>query len=154
MKIPIVDENDNILCHLERNNKKPDQICRTADLWITDTSGNILLAQRSFRKKFFPGVWGSAVAGVIEEGETYEDGIIRETEEEIGLSGIKPIKGKKIKRYDCFNQQFFIVLPSGFNNFKLQEEEVAQIKWFTKEELLKAINEKPEMFFVSIKELI
>ena len=153
MKIPIVDEYDNIIYYIERSERKPEEICRTSDLWITDPDGKILLAKRSPNKKDYPGLWGPTVSGVVEEGETYESGIIREIEEEIGLKNIKLTSGNKIKYPNCFSQQFSFILPSGFNDFKIQEEEVAEIKWFTVEELKNKLRMNPEDFLsaVSIK---
>jgi len=154
MKIPIVDDEDNIIYHVERSEKKDEEVCRTAGLWVTDTEGNILLAQRSFNKKYYPGMWGPAAAGVIEEGETYKDGIMRETKEEIGLININPTIGEKIKFPDCFSQQFFLTIPVGFNDFVIQEEEVKQVKWFSREDLKKEINNNPDIFIKFISELI
>lgn len=155
MKIPIVDENDNIIEYRERDNRDFNSIYRISSLWITDTDGKILLAQRAFNKSHDPGKWGPAVAGTVEEGETYESNIIKETEEEIGLKDIKPITGIKKRRKDkwnYFNQEFLLTLPTGFNDFKIQEDEVTEIKWFTKEELIKELQENPDNFLKVIHE--
>jgi len=77
MKIPIVDENDNILYYKERSERKNGELGRASGLWIIDNEGNILLAQRSLSKAYYPGEWSSAAGGVVEEGETYESCIIR-----------------------------------------------------------------------------
>lgn len=42
-------------------------IFRTASLWITNSNGDILLAQRKFDKKVDPGKWAEAVVGTVEE---------------------------------------------------------------------------------------
>ena len=154
MKIPIVDENNNIIYYKERSETEKGEICRAAGVWITDDEGNILLSQRSLSKTYSPGEWGPAAGGVVEEGETYESCVIRETEEEIGLKNIKPKPGFNKKYDDCFSQFYFLVLPKGFNDFKIQEEEVFQVKWFSRDELLKNINENPGIFFNGIKDLI
>lgn len=155
MKIPIVDENDNIMEYRERDNRDLNAIYRVSSLWITDTNGNILLARRAFNKSHDPGKWGPAVAGTVEEGETYEQNIIKETEEEIGLKNIKPITGIKKRRktkWNYFAQEFLLTLPVGFNNFKIQEDEVAEIKWFSEEELKKELKENPDQFLKGIHE--
>ena len=71
MKIPIVNEQDEIIGHKEKKDRNPKDIMRITALWLTDLEGNMLLAQRSFNKKHDPGLWASAVAGTVEEGETY-----------------------------------------------------------------------------------
>lgn len=153
MKIPIVDENDNITGYKERNDKDTNTIYRVSYLWITDTNGKILLAQRALNKNHNPGKWGPVVAGTVEEGETYESNIIKEAEEEIGLKNIKPILGTKKRqknKYNYFSQEFLLTLPSGFNNFTIQKEEVAEIKWFTVEELEKKLETNPEDFLSTV----
>lgn len=157
MKIPIVDENDNLIEYMERNevDENKELIYRVSYLWVTDTEGKILLAQRSFNKKHSPGKWGPAVAGTVEEGETYESNIIKETEEEIGLKDVKFKLGKKERRktnYNYFAQEFLCILPTGFNDFKIQKEELEDLKWFSKKELVEELKKNPENFLSLIKE--
>ena len=155
MKIPIVDEYDNIVEYRERTDRNPELIYRVSSLWITDTEGNILLARRAFNKTHDPGKWGPAVAGTVEEGETYELNIIKESEEEIGLKNVKPILGDKKRKktkWNYFVQEFLLTLPYGFNDFTLAKDEVAEIKWFLKEELKKELKDNPDNFLIGIHE--
>ena len=134
MRIPIVDENDNIIEYRERDNRDVNAIYRVSSLWITNSKGEILLARRAWTKTHDPGKWGPAVAGTVEEGETYEENVIKETEEELGLQNIKPILGKKLRKrtkWNYFTQQFNIILDKDISEFKIQENEVAEIKWFS-----------------------
>lgn len=78
MKIPVVNEQDEIIDYKDRSVLDPRDLCHVTGLWVTDSDGNILLAQRSFKKKHDPGIWGPAVSGTVEEGETYESNIIKE----------------------------------------------------------------------------
>lgn len=147
--IPIVNEQDEIIGYKEREDRSPGDIVRITAVWVTDIEGNILLAQRSFTKKWNPGKWGPGVTGTFEKDETYESNAYKETEEELGLKNIelKPVKkiiytnggGKK------FCQIYSLVLPKD-TEFNIQKDEVEQVKWFTKEELKKELEEKPEDF--------
>lgn len=153
MRIPIVNEQDEIIGYEDRNNANPRNITRVSGLWLTDRDGNILLAQRAFSKKNNPGLWGPAVAGTLEEGETYESSIIKEAEEEIGLIGLKPVPGPKIRRstsHEYFTQWFTAVVDHDYP-FKKQDEEVEEVRWFSKDELIKLIEEKPESFSKNFK---
>ncbi len=148
MRIPIVNEQDEVIGYEEREKRDPKQICRVAALWLTDSKGNILLAQRAFNKKLSPGLWGPAVAGTVEEGETYESNIIKEAEEEIGLVGLKIVLGPKIRRstkHEAFVQWFTAVVDHDYPFLK-RDEEVEEIRWFTKNEILSLLEQKPEMF--------
>lgn len=155
MKIPIVDENDNIISYIDRDDRDENSIYRVSYLWVTDTEGKILLAKRALNKKHDPGKWGPAVAGTVEENETYEENIIKEAQEELGLVNIQPVLGKKQRvstKYQYFSQEFLLILPSGFNDFTIQEDEVAEVKWFTEEELKKEIKDTPNLFLKGVRE--
>jgi isopentenyldiphosphate isomerase len=148
MRIPIVNEQDEIIGYKEREGLDPFDFCRVTGLWVTDKDGNILLAQRSFRKKTDPGCWGPAVAGTVEESETYESSILREAEEELGLKNIKPIKNIKVFRntnHKYWGQWFTLVVDRDIH-LKIQESEVAQIKWFSPNEVVKMFSENPNAF--------
>lgn len=90
MKLPtvIVNENDEIIGHKLREEVDPkNDIYRVSALWVTNSAGDVLIAQRKLTKKHAPGKWEPAVAGTVEKGETDESNIYKEAQEEIGLSG-------------------------------------------------------------------
>jgi len=158
-KIIIVDENDNEIGVKERDGQGDYVIFRVTALWLTNSDGDILLAQRSLNKVNSPGKWGPAVAGTVEEGETYESNIVKETEEEIGLSNIEFAKGPKIfnqtgplKTYWC--QYFMAVIDKKAEDFIIDKVEVEQVKWFKKEYLKKDFGEHPENYISSIKHFL
>ncbi len=148
MRIPIVNERDEIIGYKDRRDRNLVDITRVAALWITDREGNILLAQRSLTKDINPGLWGPAVAGTVEEGETYESNIIKEAEEEIGLKNIIPIIGPKLLRestHKYFGQWFMLVIDRNTKITK-QDSEVEELRWFSAGELNDLLKNKPEIF--------
>lgn len=137
MKIPIVNEQDEIVGYKNKKDRNPNEITRVSALWVTDKEGNILLAQRGLAKKTHAGLWGPAAAGSVEEGETYESNIIKEAEEEIGLKNFTPIIGPKFRRstgHEYFGQWFTVVVDHNYP-FVKADIEVEAIKWFSPEEL-------------------
>ena len=157
-RIVVVDDEDNLIGHEERSvvDKKGLRY-RVSALWITNSQGDILLAKRAYTKKHDPGKWGPAVAGTNDEGESYEDNIIKEAEEEIGLTDFAMKKGAKIKsdgKHKHFTQWFIAVVNKPIEAFTRQEEEVAEIKWFTKKEIEEAMTNHPEEFLVKARHLI
>jgi len=146
----VVNENDEIIGHtsLEEIDSKK-LLYRVAALWIKNSKGESLLARRALTKSHFPGIWGPAAAGTVEKGETYEENIIKEAEEELGISNISVKKGPKyraVEKYHHFTQMFTCTLDTSAGDFQIQEEEVAEVKWFTKKELLQQIESNPEKF--------
>lgn len=156
-KIVIVDENNKVIGSKPRHLIQKDDIYRTSGLWITNSKGDILLAQRQSTKKNDPGKWGPAVAGTIEEGESYKDNVIKEAFEELELKNIKPIEGpikRHFGKHNYFAQRFYLKVDKKISDFKIAKDEVEQIKWFSRDELQKLIKEKPEMFLASLPDWV
>ncbi|GBE19961.1 MAG TPA: NUDIX hydrolase [Candidatus Pacearchaeota archaeon] len=156
-EITIVEDSDNIIGFKERERLNPQDIYRVSALWIKNTEGKILLAKRAYTKKKHPGLWGPAVAGTIAKDETYEQNIIKEAEEELGLLSIKLKKGPKQRvasqDYNHFTQWFFLIIDKDSEDFVIDKKEVAEIRWFTKGELLGLVKNNPSGVINSIKEI-
>lgn len=156
MKIILVDEKDNVIGSKERSKlNHPEDIYRVSALWITNNKGDILLAQRALTKDKDPGLWGPSVAGTVELGETYDDNIKKEISEEIGLKNVKLKKGPKImvsspRRYFC--KWYFLKTDKKAEDFTIQKEEVAQVKWFSKEKLMKMLKETPSQIIPAFRD--
>ena len=145
----IVDEQDNEIGI--KSVAGHDDIYRVSALWLTNKSGEILLARRAYTKKHHPGKWGPAVAGTVEEGETYLSNIVKETEEELGLKFGEQdfILGPKYLSRETWTHwgQWFLVkkdIPLG--EMSPEEDEVAEIRWFKPEDLEKELKSNPEEF--------
>ncbi len=153
MRIPIVNEKDEIIGYKEREDRNPQDISRCTGLWVADKEGNIFLAQRALGKKHDPGLWGPAVGGTVEEGETYESNILKEAREEIGLVNMSFNFINKILVHNCVAKFYSVVVDHDYK-FVKQDSEVENIKWFSREELNKLLEEKPEMFQKDFKKII
>jgi len=156
-KIIIVNENDEVIGHKKREIIESSDIYRVSTLWIKNSNGDVLLAQRKFTKKNNPGKWGPAVAGTNEEGETYKSNILKESEEEIDLVDFEPklkdtVRVNENNKHNFFASRFLTIVDKDISEFKIQESEVEQIKWFKEEELLEELQKNPSNFLDSIKE--
>ncbi len=149
VKIPIVNEQDEIIEYKEKKDLLPNDINRDTGLWVLNEFGEILLAQRSLNKKMHPGLWTVAVSGTVEEGETYDSNILKEAHEEIGLVNIKPKFLYKTFR-DIFGSRrmrvVYEVQISKDTPLKLEPMEVMNAKWFNRNEIETLIKENPNMF--------
>ena len=154
MKITIVDQDDNVIGAKSRDELLVTDIYRVTSLWIENSKGEVLLAQRAFTKSHDPGKWGPAVAGTVEEGETYDSNIYKEAREELGLEGLVFEKG--IKKYSegkwrYFVQQYLLTIDKPSKEFKIQKDEVAEVKWFSRQELKELVNTRPDDFLNGVK---
>lgn len=156
-RITIVNDQDEIIRYKERGTVEPEDIYRVSALWVTNSKGDILLAQRQLGKRHHPGMWGPAVAGTVDEGESYEENIIKEAAEEIGLKSIKPQKSIKQRvtlatgDHNHFTQWYTLVVDKPAEDFTIQEEEVEQVRWFTRSELKKELQDRPEKYLKGLK---
>lgn len=109
-------------------------------LWVIDKNNKkVLLQKRSKFKRFDPGVW-STVAGHVKSDESYIQAIFNEAKEEIGIDlknfELRPLM--PFTRNDCKNSFFsyyYIVANIPLTQFKLQKEELDDVKYFDYETL-------------------
>jgi 8-oxo-dGTP pyrophosphatase MutT (NUDIX family) len=137
MPIPIVNDNDEIICYKERSEVKKE-LMRVVVLRIVNEYGETLLVQRAATKKREPNKRTIAVGGGVEQGESYEEAIIRETEEELGIV-VKPtflVKRKSVdeEAINFFQAIFYVQLPK-HTPFMFDEHEIQHTKWASKEEI-------------------
>ena len=156
-RIIIVNEKDEVIGYKERKTLEREDIYRVSALWITNSRNEILLAKRHYSKSHHPGKWGPAVAGTVENGETYESNIIKEAEEELGLKEVELKLGPKTRtdnEYHHFTQWFTLTIDNEINKFNIRPEEVEEIKWFSREELLSQLNSFPDNYLASMKKYL
>lgn len=158
MHIPLVDMQDTIIGTKDRADiDYANDIFRTASLWITNSNGDVLLAQRKFDKKVDPGKWAEAVGGTVEGDDSYEQTVIREAEEELGLVGMEITEGpKQFIATPCkyFVQWYVTVIDKDISKFTPQLEEVENIAWIPREQLEKELVEQPEKYIEAMKEIV
>lgn len=158
MLIPLVDLNDEIIGHKDRAELDYDRdIFRTASLWITNSAGDVLLAQRKHTKKVDPGKWAEAVGGTVEGDDSYKDTVIREAAEELGIDNAVITEGpKQFITTPCqyFVQWYVTVIDNDVEDFAIQEEEVEQIAWIPRDQLEKELREQPDKYIEAMHDIV
>ncbi len=156
--IQVVDENDKLVGHVERADiDYSTQRYRISALWLKNSQGQLLLAQRSKLKDKDPGLWGPSAVGTLDKGETYDENIRKEATEEIGVSNIEfqkqgVLKVDEPRMYYC--QWYTAVLDQPEDEFQLQKEEVDQVKWVGTDWLLRDLGEHPGRYVPVMEEAV
>ena len=121
-------------CH----GKNPGFYHKPVWIWIINSKNEILVQKRAAYKKNNPNKWDMSSAGHVIAGETPIQGSIRETYEELGIE-TKESDYKFIDEYIMdksfeIAQVYLLKLDLEISQFKLQKEEVAEIKWLSYDE--------------------
>ena len=135
--------------------------CHKKGLWhravyafIINDEGDILLQRRSGNKKLWPNMWDVTVGGHVKTGEFGRQALIRECKEELGIeindNDIKYLVGSTsineqgdiINKH--YNECYLITKNIDMSDIVLQKEEVSEVRYFSKDELLKRISNNYE----------
>ena len=140
--LDLYDDNGNSLNKtiIRRVDEIPDGANIMASYILIKNNKKYLLEQATEKNNFRWAIPG----GHKLSGETIEYGLERELKEELGIINMEYKKIDTIKfplgKY-IFNI-FFSEDAINLNILQFQEDEVIQVKWFTKEEILKLIEEE------------
>lgn len=149
--IQIVDDNDQVIGESEMSSAwRKGLKHRIARIMAEDKDGRILLQKRSATMPNFPNCWDHSAAGHVDVGEDYDTAAKRELQEEIGISGKKLElidtyyteeieKDFKLNRFNALYKVIISETPT-----EIDPHEVAEVRWFTLDEIKKLIKDNPE----------
>lgn len=147
----VVDSNDHIIGGKDKAdiNYETDRI-RLSKLWVEDEAGNVLIQKRGDGPDFNPGLFVFAMCGLNHEGDTYEWTARRKARNELGIyfKHLRPLAimplADPLKQ--GFVGYFTVVAPGVRPETKCDPEEVAEARWFGKDELRELMKMKPKLF--------
>jgi isopentenyldiphosphate isomerase len=68
----------------------PSLIHKVVHVLVFNSRGELILQKRSMDKDVAAGKWDTSVGGHVNPGESLDEAVIREMEEELGIRGCKP----------------------------------------------------------------
>jgi len=90
--LEVVTKNGEVVKTLPRSeiHGNPSLIHQVVHVLVFNKKGELLLQKRSMDKDVAPGKWDTSVGGHVNSGETPEEALSREMEEELGITGCTP----------------------------------------------------------------
>ena len=141
--LPLVDSEGRVIGQAPRSecHSGPGKLHPVIHLHIINSRGELLLQLRSTTKDLLPGKWDTAVGGHIGIGESAEQGLRRETVEEIGIHDFKP---SLIQRYIWETKReselVFSYICNHDGPFKADPLELDELRFWTRKEIEANIN--------------
>lgn len=149
--VDIIDENENIIKVVPKSEAHLKGLLHKKVISeIIDSNGRWLLVKQS-KNKQDAGHYVSPVGGHVTSGETNEEALKRETEEEAGLTGDFKYKliGKKVFDRHIIGRHenhLFIMYEIYSDQEPIINEESESYKYFTKDELTNELKDNPNLF--------
>lgn len=110
----------------------------TVHACIFNREGQMLIQKRQPFKKGWSGLWDITVGGSATAGEDSQTAIMRELQEELGLTldlnGVRPHLSVQFDQ--GFDDMYLIKKDVDLSTLTLEYEEVEEIKWATLDEIL------------------
>lgn len=107
-------------------------------LLLFDQQGRFLVQKRVEHKASFPDMWDISTGGMAQTGDTSQSAVTREAQEELGIildfGNTAPIFS--FRSQNTFDDYWLAEINSENLNFKLQSEEVSEVRWVTEQEWL------------------
>ncbi len=133
---------------------------RAVHVWVLNSKKEFLIQKRAHQKANFPDLWDASVGGHVSAGQTAIVAAVRETQEELGLK-ISPADLEYISTareeatFDYKGRTYFenslldlylVRKDVEIAELKMEESEVADLKWISARDLEKAIIGKDKDF--------
>jgi len=114
----------------------PSLIHRVVHVLVFNRKGELLLQKRSMNKDVAAGKWDTSVGGHVSSGETVEEAVKREMEEELGITTCDPLflytyihsnpyETELVYTYSCFYDE----------EINFQQDEIDEVRAWSMEEI-------------------
>ena len=135
--LPVIEPNGEVIGQASREYcHKAHLLHPVIHLHLIDRFGNLFLQKRALSKENWPGCWDTAVGGHVLFGESFEEALYRESDEELGLTAFNPILVGESLYKDRFEHELVAVYAAvGHFPVSPNPEEVSEGRWWRMDEI-------------------
>ncbi len=131
--------------------------CRSTNVFILNSRGEILCHKRSPEKERLPNGWVTHVGGHVGVGETYDSNALKELQEETGMraSAERLIKWRTTKKEDArlWIAEYVILHDAPAASFTPQPKEVELFEWMTLETIVRHSHQRPDQWYAGTHDI-
>lgn len=154
--LDLVDDNDNVIKQIKRSESKGVRNVRVINIFITTKDNKLIVPLRSHDRRIFPNCYDFSVGGYVEAGDSYEYTAHKELQEELGIDGeLKEIwyyKPGPDPRPISFMKLYTMQYDGDVDTLDYDKQGIQKLYTYTKDEILKMLDETPEKFKGDFKE--
>lgn len=159
-KFAVVDIRDELLYFVigkkALHNLGPEQYHRASHLFIEVTGGRFIIQLKAEGTEN-AGKWSSAVSGHVAANETYDEAVIREAKEELGLT-IEAAELEKVAIIypnDDTGQEFIslytYLMDDKTECIKLNSDEIKEVRILKLDDVIKDVDSNPDTYSPAFK---
>ncbi len=143
--VAVVDENNTVVGSVPRKEMRAKALPHRATyVLVFNSRGQLYVQKRTMTKDVFPGYYDPAAGGVVLAGEEYEQGALREVEEEMGVRGVPLTPLFRFYHQETRNRVWGAVFSCVYDGeIVLQEEEVESGAFMAVPDILRMAQTEP-----------
>lgn len=152
----VVDENDVVTGQAMRAQVHRDKLWhRAVHALVFNSAGQVFLQKRSMAKDMAPGCWDSSCSGHVDTGEGYDEAVVRELGEEIGVFLTEPPERILYERARAETGWEFVWVYRLKHEgpFELHPAEIETGEWRTPVDVSAAIAASPKAYSPAFRHL-
>jgi len=115
--------------------------CRSTNIFVVNTQGEVLCHRRSMQKERHPGAWSTHLGGHVTEGESFIMNAVKELEEESGIrvdaSALIPWRTAKMDSARLWMREYVVIVDPSTITLVPQPGEVDEFEWIAPSEIVR-----------------
>ena len=125
--------------------------CKTTNVFVLNSKGEVLCHQRSLSKERLPGGWSTHLGGHVGEGEDFDDNARKELAEEAGIyvpaQAVIPWRTSRLNKARVWVRDFVTHYDGDVSELTPQVGEVERFAWMSFEEIMERSRQEPHLWF-------